>query len=367
MAELVTEASEQASQSLRFADRQLVPSVHVEFTNAAAGCSTCDDSGIMHAFWAPLATVTPPPGQPPAGLQRPMLYLSGPPDALAVRNIGAHGQPLATAADAGTAYLLYAKDRSVRLAKVMADGTFEQDQLLSNHQSSEGTLVADQGGWWAAWTESRSGKLFHAREGWGNVDSPREPVTSELANVLTYGSPSLALGPRNPDDPAGRWIYLAWEMTLKPAVKARLARMQVQAAGWVEHAWLPNPSTHGAVSSPALAYDGALQAAFENHAGVSFMLNPSHTATADRLATAHGGIPMIAASGGRTVVAWISDESTAGGRSRYDLWVAEPAGPPVKLGHSRHLDIVGLTSHAGKAALLTFENEANLYIRIQTT
>jgi len=73
MAELVTEASEQASQSLRFADRQLVPSVHVEFTNAAAGCSTCDDSGIIHAFWAPLATVTPPPGQPPAGLQRPML------------------------------------------------------------------------------------------------------------------------------------------------------------------------------------------------------------------------------------------------------------------------------------------------------
>jgi len=297
-----------------------------------------------------------------------MLYLSGPPDALAVRNIGAHGQPLAAAADAGTVYLLYAKDRSVRLAKVLADGTFEQDQALSNHQSIEGTLVADQGGWWAAWTESRSGKLFHARGGWGNVDSPREPVTSELANVLAYGSPSLALGLRNPDDPADRWIYLAWEMTLKSAAKARLARMQVQAPGWVEHAWLPNPSAHGAISSPALAYDGALQAAFENQGGVSFMLNPSHTATAHRLAATHGGIPKIAASGGRTVVAWISDHSTAVSPPRYDLCVAGPAGPPVKLAtHSRYLDIVGLTSHAGKAALLTFEDQANLYIRIQTT
>jgi hypothetical protein len=362
MAEPATKASGHASQQAGFTERQLVTSVGLVDSAGVGGCSTCDGSGTIHSFFSYL-TSKPEPDLPPGAIQPSMLYLSGPPDALDVRYIGEHGWPLAAAADAGTVYLLYSEDNSVRLAKVRADGTFEQDLLLSSHRSfpGEGTLVADEGGWWAAWIESPSLKLFQAYGGWGNGDFPREAITSEVAHVFQYGSPSLALGPRNPAGPSARWIYLAWEMVLQSdANVVRLAKMQVRAAGWGEQAWLPAPSTHGFVSSPALAYDGALQAAFVDQPGVGFMRNPSHTAATHRLATTSGSVPMIAASGGRTVVAWISDQDDP------DLWVSEPSGPAVKLAaHSPYLSIFGLTSHAGKAALLTFEEKTNLYVRIQ--
>jgi hypothetical protein len=364
MAEPATEVSGHASQQLRFAGRQLVTSVGLVDPAGASGCSTCDSGGTVHSFFGYLAN-KPEPDLPPEATQPSMLYLSGPPDALDVCSIGERGWPLAVAADNGTVYLLYSKDSGVRLATVRADGTFGQDLLLSSHQSPEGTLVADQGGWWAAWIESPSLKLFQAYGGWGNGDFPREAITSEVPPASLYGSPSLALGPPNPAGPSARWIYLAWEMVLhSEATAVRLAAMQVQAAGWGEQAWLPAPSTHGFVSSPALAYDGALQAAFIDQPGVDFMRNPSHTTATHRLTATVGNHPMIAASGGRTVVAWTSDPADTG----FDLWVSGPAGPAVKLAaHSPYLSVFGLTSYAGKAALLTFEEETNLYVRIQAT
>src|SRR5215472_11876539 len=141
MAEPATEASGHASQQLRFAERQLVTSVGLVYSAGVSGCSTCDSGGTVHSFFSYLAS-KPEPDLPPEAIQPSMLYLSGPPDALDVRYIGEYGWPLAAAADAGTVYLLYSKDSSVRLAKVRADGTFEQDLLLSSHHSvpGEGTL-----------------------------------------------------------------------------------------------------------------------------------------------------------------------------------------------------------------------------------
>ena len=51
-----------------------------------------------------------------------------------------------------------------------------------------------------------------------------------------------------------------------------------------------------------------------------------------------------------------------------ELWVAGPASPAVKLAaQSIYLNIIGLASYAGKAVLLTFEDDNSVYVRIQTT
>lgn len=355
------EAAGHTSQ-LRFSRRQFVASFPDVDTTVTSGCSTCDDTGTIHAFWAYLAN-EPEIGFPPGSNAWTMVHLRGQPGALDIRDAGVTGRPLAAAADAGTVYLLYSDAGGVYLAGLSADGTLGPGSLLSSELAIQGTLVADEGGWWAAWIEDRDNKLYEAYGGWGNGDFPREPVTSELSNVLYYGSPSLALGPRNPAEPGSRRIYLGWEMALEPdANVVRLASQAVQAAGWLERAWLPAPSTHGFVSCPALAYDGALQAAFDDVPGVDFMRNPSHTTSAHRLTTAEGGAPMIAASAGQTVVAWTVDGETAG-----DLWVAEPAGPAVRLAtQTSFLSAFGLTSHAGRATLFTFEDGDSLYVRTQT-
>lgn len=74
--------------------------------------------------------------------------------------------------------------------------------------------------------------------------------------------------------------------------------------------------------------------------------------------------PNIAASGGRTVLAWIGGD----GVTSAELWVAGPGSPAVKLAaQSIYLNIIGLASYAGNAVLLTFEDDNSVYVRIQTT
>jgi hypothetical protein len=337
---ITREVSAHVSLPLSFGPRQLVTTALAIDPATVRGCSTCDGDGVIHAFWSYLGHV-PEVDTPNVPL---MMYLSGPADAVSAYPAGDAGIPLAAA----------------------ADGSFGSDRPLSDHPARQGALVVDQGGWWAEWVEDRSLMLFEAYGGWGNGDFPREPVTSELTDILYYDSPTLALGPRDPVHPGDRRIHLSWGMLRQNSTTVvRPASRQVQVAAWGEQPWLPTAAMHSStVTSPALAYDGALLAAYIKDAVVGYMSNPSQSAAPQSFGAAGALFPKIAASGGRTVLAWVGGD----GVTSAELWVAGPASPAVKLAaQSIYLNIIGLASYAGKAVLLTFEDDNSVYVRIQTT
>lgn len=286
------------------------------------------------------------------------------------------GFPLDTAWDTTGTYLLYVgyPALDLRLAKRRTDGSYTAGQVLSTTVGSDGSLaqgslVARDGHWWAAWREhvranGTPGDEFDQTEIYEAGTFPGGPTgrTRVTTGTPWDGAPSLAL------NPAGSKITLLWTR----------GGSDFGDGGGPTDLWIGTRSLAGSWSKKAYTTGGYYNFWPEvtvtasstyvvwNQDGKVVVRRTAGSAVDTRVFVTPGYQavrPRIAVSPGVVAAAWTT---TAG-----KVMVAERVGTTWSTGYAAQspgIDqiLTGLSNTGGRSTVVVASDEAKLYARTET-
>jgi hypothetical protein len=323
-----------------------------EFENVTGDCAI-DSSGTIHVFVAFAGGSCD---------QEPLInYAFGGGDKWRSLSTPYRGWVLGVAVSDDQPFLLFVNSSGVHIGKV-DDLQFAPSVTVSSQSAdwkfSTGDLVAKNGTWWAIWSEraapSQPFQMFQASTMTSATGLP-QPVGSALPHVLSNAAPSLALDPADPDS-----AVLAWMVVLEDfSAVVRLARAHSSDAVWHEQAWAPpSPQPSRDIGGPDLsASDGHLYGAYVDNDTITYTLDPPDGTTTTSF-QGDGNAPRVAATGGRTFVAWQDANSQV-------VLGEPPAVGSVPLGFSPSGNterLIGLVAYQGQVTVLavTFADKSLL-------
>lgn len=246
------------------------------------------------------------------------------------------GQVLATAWDsAARLFVLYRQDHSLKVGIVTDAGYFANAGTLSTSlpSSSQGTLVAAAGRYWAVWTENvgEQSELYQARTLRGSQGRTR--ITTNPAQDL---EPKLVY--------TGGRVGLAWSR-----YASQLGSSDLWFARSTGGAWTAARMAAGGKYNnlPSLAGSGgAFYLAWTNDGRIQLRDNASGPWRGHSFGV-RGHLSRVSVSGGKVFLAWETEEPGGIHVAQRDgsTWTGRTVLP-------RDVGLVGLTSGNGRATLV---------------